>query len=495
MNPILSKKKRKNEPPSISIRQSFIAFAVGMLLLILVIATITAFTYRAFIVDLQTYSVRMTALNDLAAKLLDDSNRFSETVTGRTGSDDAAYQQARTAAQAFLAQTRNLFRDPNEQDAFLLFQAIDETYSSYTSLCADVFRLQSRGLSHILVYYDALTAARYCSSYAAQLSRINADNCMRICGATISLMSASLMICFAISALGVAITAIFWRYAGRNLIRPLSELTEEAAQISDNQLDLPDIARTNNQEMNRLIAGFNRMKCSMQQSLLHLQQINRMETELHQNEMERLETERLLEQAQLGMLRSQMNPHFLFNTLNIIASMAEIEHAQTTRDLITNLAGLFRYNLQNPQNMTTLEDEVQICRKYISIQQLRFGNRIRFELDCQEETFPSMIPIFTLQPLLENAVIHGMCTREKDGHIRVRAQRYGDLVTIRVTDNGSGVSRAQADKVFSQIIPGDSGGIGLPTVKKRIEMSCRDGALVMRGVPGLGTSVQISYRI
>lgn len=479
----------------ISIRKSFVAFAASMLLFVLIIAAVTVVTYRAFIIDLQAYSVRTTLLNALTEHLLDENECFRLVVMRRTGeiSDDLAAAHSKT--QTLLAQVRRMFDDQSETECRLFLQAIDETYHSYSLLCDEVFRLQSNGFSHILTYYDALAAAKYCGSYTTQLSRINADNCMRICNATTSLMSTCLIICFIISTFGVMLMVSFWKYAGNNLVRPLGELTDAATRISENNLDLPDIEQTNNLEMNQLIVGFNQMKSSMQQSLQHQHQINLMEAELHQKEIDRLKTERLLEQAQLGMLRSQMNPHFLFNTLNIIAGMSEIEHAQTTRALVTNLAELLRYNLQKPQDMILLEEEVQICSKYISIQVLRFGDRIRFLVDCQKEALLCPVPIFTLQPLVENAVIHGMQIREKNGQVRIRIRRCGDLVTIRVTDNGSGIPREKAVRMFTESTQGDSSGIGLLTVKKRIERLCRDGTLTIRSVPFLGTTAQVSFRV
>ena len=147
-----------------------------------------------------------------------------------------------------------------------------------------------------------------------------------------------------------------------------------------------------------------------------------------------------------------------------------------------SLAELFRYNLKNLQDMTTLAEEVQICRKYISIQKIRFGKRISFAVDCHPMALPCLIPIFTLQPLVENAVIHGI-------------RRYENLVTIRVTDNGIGISRDKADRIFSEPTQGDTSGIGLSTVKKRIEMSCCNGTLIMRSIPRLGTTVLVSFQV
>ena len=135
----LKRLKNNREQAGISIRKSFIAFAVGMLLLILSIAAITAFTYRAFIVDLQAYSSRMTSLNDFVEYLRKENECFALAVVRRTNETDTDYTTAHLQTQSLLAQVQHMFNDRSETEVRLLFQAIEETYHSYTQLCEEVF--------------------------------------------------------------------------------------------------------------------------------------------------------------------------------------------------------------------------------------------------------------------------------------------------------------------------------------------------------------------
>ena len=122
--------------------------------------------------------------------------------------------------------------------------------------------------------------------------------------------------------------------------------------------------------------------------------------------MEKMELEKRLEAARMELLKSQINPHFLFNTLNIIACMARLEDASTTEKMITSMSNLFRYNLKTTEQIVPLEQELKVVKDYMYIQKMRFGNRIRYAYSIEVEEAVVRIPAFTLQPLVENAIVH-----------------------------------------------------------------------------------------
>ena len=478
-----------------SMQRRFLAFAVCMFAIIVVVAVFSIIN-DTYLLQLQTYTEKLSAINRLSHISLADVDAFTKAITSRKATDYDAWVILHEECKASISALTSLFDNLADRNTYLLAQAISSTFNTLDALYDKSFTLQRLGLSHILVYYDALSAAGYIDIYISQLSHINADSCIVMYSRTASAFSTGLIICVLSSLAAAILTACFFRFSTVNLLKPLRELTSAASHIAGNQLDIPDICDTNTREINQLIHVFNQMKRSMKQSVLHLQQINRMEIELHQRELERVENERLLEQAKLGMLRSQMNPHFLFNTLNMIAGMAEIEDAQTTRNLITQLSSLFRYNLQNPQNLTILGNELQNCSEYIAIQKARFGNRIRFYLDCPLSLHSIPIPVFTLQPLLENSIFHGFGNREDGGSIRIRVRFADHQLQIRVTDNGVGLSRQLAQKILNQkVVQGDISGIGLYTVKKRIETSCPNGSFRIRGCSGFGTTIKICFHV
>ena len=123
---------------------------------------------------------------------------------------------------------------------------------------------------------------------------------------------------------------------------------------------------------------------------------------------EKHKVEQQLEHMRFEMLKNQINPHFLFNTLNLIAGTAEIEDAATTEKMINTLSRLFRYNLRTQTSIMPLEQEVKIMDDYMYLQQMRFGKRIKYICDVDDSCMKELVPTFVLQPLIEIAFIHGL---------------------------------------------------------------------------------------
>lgn len=143
----------------------------------------------------------------------------------------------------------------------------------------------------------------------------------------------------------------------------------------------------------------------------------------------------------------EINPHFLFNTLNCIARTAYYEKAYTTEELIYCLSDLLRYNLKQENQLHTIESEVDNIEKYLHIQKVRFKNRLEYSIDVDKSIKPYRIPNMVLQPIVENAVIHGITPKREGGRIDVRAERNDDVIDILVIDNGNGFPREILDGI------------------------------------------------
>ena len=135
--------------------------------------------------------------------------------------------------------------------------------------------------------------------------------------------------------------------------------------------------------------------------------------------------EKQLDAVRLQMLKNQINPHFLFNTLNMIVGMAQVEEAETTEKMITAMSRLFRYNLKSTASVMPLEREIKVVEDYIYLQKMRFGSRIRYAADCSLETADLLIPSFALQPIVENAIVHGISEKPEGGKIYIRSWMEG----------------------------------------------------------------------
>ena len=141
----------------------------------------------------------------------------------------------------------------------------------------------------------------------------------------------------------------------------------------------------------------------------------------------------------MEVLVKQMNPHFLFNTLNVIAGMANLENAEITEKMIRSLSTLFRYTVHNEMHVVPLKREMDMLEQYTYLQHMRFGARIRFVTDCNVDENRYEIPPFTLQPLVENAVIHGISPKIEGGKIRIKVWENKSFLFITVADNGVGI--------------------------------------------------------
>jgi sensor histidine kinase YesM len=154
--------------------------------------------------------------------------------------------------------------------------------------------------------------------------------------------------------------------------------------------------------------------------------------------LEKSQLEAGLNQAQLQALRARLNPHFLFNSLQNISVMTR-QDPQTASRMLTRLGDLLRAVLrQDSQPETTLHEETELTRAYVALEQMRFGDRLQVDFEIAREVQQAMVPCFLLQPLVENAVVHGLRGARKTGIITVSAVSQGGELVLTVTDNGIG---------------------------------------------------------
>ena len=217
-----------------------------------------------------------------------------------------------------------------------------------------------------------------------------------------------------------------------------------------------------------------------------------LERRLHEEEISMVRMQRSLQEARFMGLQSQINPHFLFNALNTISRTALFEGAEGTSGLIKSLATLFRYHLRDPRKWISLAEELSILREYLSIQQYRYGERLRYRIESSVSAEDIYIPAFTLQPLVENAVKHGIEPREEGGEITVEVHRSKQQIEVLVRDTGCGMDTYQANEILSSTGKKEGSGIGVSNVRERLALffGGREDFLVS-SEKGLGTTVTI----
>lgn len=161
-----------------------------------------------------------------------------------------------------------------------------------------------------------------------------------------------------------------------------------------------------------------------------------------------------------------VNPHFLFNTLNCIARIAYFEHSHTTEELIYCLSDLLRYNLKQDDQLHTIGAEIDNIEKYLYIQKVRFKNRLEYDIDVSENLKSYRIPNMLIQPLVENAVIHGITPKRDGGKISIYVEKYKNEIIISIMDNGNGFPKDVLQNIQQSE---NKSGLGFRSTDKRLK--------------------------
>ncbi|MEA4893631.1 MAG: sensor histidine kinase, partial [Oscillospiraceae bacterium] len=171
---------------------------------------------------------------------------------------------------------------------------------------------------------------------------------------------------------------------------------------------------------------------------------------------------------ELSLIQAQMNPHFLYNTLDTIVWLIETGKNQEAEEMVASLSTYFRSSLSHGKDIITLAEETQHVRSYLEIQQVRYKDILDYEIKMDEALDKCLIPKMTLQPMVENAIYHGLKSKRGKGTICVCGSIAYGSVTIRVEDTGVGMDKESLERLREQVANGDASGFGLVAAYKRL---------------------------
>ncbi len=417
-----------------------------------------------------------------------------------------------------LAATADLRDRAEDLSAYLSFSDNPTKYYSYLDLAqclqnyldlaARTIDDQRAGLLETTYNdnYQLLAVADLLAKYLANLINHNAvwgnERFVRLTGQARKIEYRSYALAVAIGLLCLTFCLNF----AFGITRPLRQMVSVAEQIGRGDFWVRPVAAESGDEL-QLIAGvFNRMARNIRVLFAENEKKALLEKELKEAKMHQLEIENSLREAEIQMLQSQVNPHFLYNTLNAIAQVAILEEAGETGTLIKAVARLLRYNLRSLDQPVTVAAEVEHIQEYIYIMSVRYGERIACEVHYDEALSGYLIPCMTLQPLLENAYIHGVAPlAERRGLIRLDLSRRAGRLLIEVADNGSGMPAEKLAELLAREQTGPepvrkgagpghhAGGLGLANVRQRLELFYREKDLLrITSQPGQGTRVTLN---
>ena len=230
-----------------------------------------------------------------------------------------------------------------------------------------------------------------------------------------------------------------------SITRRIFLLMNKMSQVRQGRLNRLDIT-PGKDEVGQLISSYNYMINSVQELMAEQFKLGQEKNE-----------------AELKALQSQINPHFLYNTLDMLNWMAQKGERENIQQVVYALSGYYKLILNNGEDFVTVRDEIRLCAIYMEIQMKRFRNRIQIDFDVDEEAMDCMIPKITLQPLVENAIIHGISEKEGGkGIICVKGGIVSGRLLLEVKDDGVGLQRERRNRKGS--------GYGVKNIEKRLEL-------------------------
>ena len=259
------------------------------------------------------------------------------------------------------------------------------------------------------------------------------------------------------------------------ITRPIKILDNSMKEVEKGHFENIELPIYGQNEIARLSSRFNIMTTKIK----HLMEQN-------------VEEQRQKRKSELKALQAQINPHFLYNTLDSIIWMAEWGKTKEVVLMTSSLAKLLRQSISNQNELVRVEEEVEYTRSYLTIQKMRYKNKLEYEILVDQEVLGHKIPKLVLQPLVENAIYHGIKYKEGQGTVRIEGIREGNVLILKVSDDGIGMTKEQLEKIFvKRETDTRRNGVGVLNVHERIQLYYgKEYGLKFSSIQNEGTTVE-----
>lgn len=433
---------------------------------------------------------RYYSINQFSITFSNGITLYEHYLDNRTDGNWTAYknneQEVKKIMQEILQDVKEL-----PMESFLLAKAIRNTYSVYCNVIEqgdDLFN-QKEHLEQVhqiaaLIEKETNQLLQETMSYGFEIyNKTSAQIEM------IKMISIDLLVIVVIAEICFSFFIVDW------IVNPMVQLADNMKAVEREEFDVPNLPVRSQDEVGQMNHSFNCMKIRMRDIIGQLKEKQILQEKLHEKEMAIIHQEKMMEQAKLAYLQSQINPHFLFNALNVIAGMARREHAKDTCELILCLGRIFRYNLENRSQIVPLSKELTVIKSYVHIEKKRFGERLNYILRADLNLDSCYVPPFTLQPLVENSIKHGILCKDEGGMVAIKIRETDDEVIMRVIDSGIGMSQEQKEALLYgrrwKNVGGEASGIGLENTFSRLQMVYPDSKIRISSRLNRGTCIEI----
>lgn len=260
---------------------------------------------------------------------------------------------------------------------------------------------------------------------------------------------------YVICAAGLIILALFFsKIIARNITYPIQSLRDSMKKVQAGEFPTTDLEVSSENEIGSLTESFNVMTHRIEELMAQ---------NIHEQEQKR--------KSELKALQSQINPHFLYNTLDSIIWMAEGKKNEEVVLMTASLARLLRQSISNEDELVSVGQETEYARSYLTIQKMRYKDKLEFQIDISPAISGVKIIKLVLQPIIENAIYHGLKYKDSKGFLVVRGYQDGEKAVIEVEDNGVGMDEATLSHIFEKHkVNYHSNGVGVYNVQKRLKL-------------------------
>lgn len=463
--------KRGRRWKDIPLGRKVLLAVVSIMLLMLVINIILYSQINKTIRRMDTVYSSNVDLTELSDSLSDVQEALYAYLSVKTSDSLENYYKSEQTYRNLL---ENLGNQISSNPTMLLERNIRKMSESYLALAEEaVSAKRGRNVEKYKELYDSSqNLYSYINTYIDELNsqqfRNNSASYQTLREALEYLEISSLVLMTVM--MGIGILMLFGITKG--MIEPLTNLAETANLVGQGNFNVKMPPTDSLDEVGIVTRAFNTMVESLEEYIIRT--TRSMEKEQQMMERELLMKNHLKE-AQLKYLQSQINPHFLFNSLNAGAQLAMLEDAEKTCIFVEKMADFFRYNVKKGLEDASLEEELAAVENYIYILNVRFAGEIHFTRQADERIMDCRVPSMILQPIVENAVNHGIRNIDWEGCIHLEIMEEEGRIFIRIRDNGKGMSQERIQEVLSgQAGDGeeqsDSTGVGMNNVISRLEL-------------------------
>lgn len=484
-----------NKKHTVKLRTRLIVFFLMTTLITIVMSIYMDFTSRAFITStnsLFSKSIELNRVYDTLSKAQKHLELFLSTKSSESFTSFSRCEaDINEWAQQALART--------ESTRFNLMMIniahMTETYLEKANLAAEAKR--GRNIDRYVQYYDeasqiAARMYRMIDQLSVDQLRQSTQAYQNISGRITAMQWFNAVLMCVVVVVNIGIIMLF----SHRFTLPITQLVNVSRMVSQGNFEIEPFEYTANDEISVLSHAFYQMVGDLKAFVSNIQEKAQLEMSLKEERMRNMAMQNELRDAEFKALQAQINPHFIYNTINIGAQIALLEHDDKTCTFLENVAEIFRYNLKSMASPVTLREELENIRAFMYVYKMRFADLVEYveEVASPPQSLGVKMPRLTLQPIVENAYKHGLSENENGGRITLSVRSDGARLLVSVEDNGKGMEA----ETLTKIVDGNSGdglslsstGIGLNNIIKRLELFyARDDVFCIESTPGKGTRV------